>query len=270
MKPTIPNAIAAVLKASSVPMSANEIYQGIISRSLYQFNSDAPLSIVRSQLRRRCMGLEFPTAEPVKLFSMAENGKYALLPSAVKTKARRGRALTTRTVPDPKKKLDGLEKLKTLHARYADTVKRRILTSLRSLDPTAFEHFGRALLQAYGFENVEVTKRSHDGGIDGHGELKVGLSHLRAAFQCKRWHGAVGRPQIDSFRGAIQGEFELGIFFTTSRFSNEARNAARRPGAAPIALFDGIAILDVMIDKKLGIETEFLPVHSYALDNILT
>ena len=30
------------------------------------------------------------------------------------------------------------------------------------------------------------------------------------------------RPEIDKFRGAIQGEFEQGVFFTTSDFTTGA------------------------------------------------
>ena len=59
---------------------------------------------------------------------------------------------------------------------------------------------------------MEVTGAGADGGIDGHGRLRVGVATMRAAFQCKRWEGSVGRPEVDKFRGAIQGEFEQGLF----------------------------------------------------------
>jgi restriction system protein len=92
-----------------------------------------------------------------------------------------------------------------------------------------------------------------DGGIDGNGELKLGLATMRAAFQCKKWQGSVGRPEIDKFRGAIQGRFEHGYFFTTSSFSDEARRASIRDGAVPIFLFDGHEIFQIMVEKGLGI-----------------
>jgi len=77
----------------------------------------------------------------------------------------------------------------------------------------------------------------------------------------QRWQGSVGRPEIDKFRGAIQGQFEHGYFFTTSTFSNEARQASIRDGAVPIFLFDGHEIVNVMIEKGLGIVRK--PVEIY-------
>lgn len=48
----------------------------------------------------------------------------------------------------------------------------------------------------------------------------MGITYLNVAFQCKRWKNTtIGRVEIDKFRGAIQGEFEQGIIFTTSNFS---------------------------------------------------
>lgn len=88
------------------------------------------------------------------------------------------------------------------------------------IEPDAFEKFSRRLLEVYGFIDVEVTRSVKDGGIDGFGKLKVGITHLHVAFQCKRWrNNNVSRTEIDKFRGAIQGDYEQGIFFTTSNFS---------------------------------------------------
>jgi restriction system protein len=116
-------------------------------------------------------------------------------------------------------------------------------------------------LAAYGFVQVKVSGRVGDGGIDGHGNLKVGLSTMNVAFQCKRWQGPVGRPEIDKFRGAIQGEFEQGIFFTTSDFSSHARDASIKKGAVPIVLVNGDAIVQLMIDKQLGVKRR--PIETY-------
>lgn len=82
---------------------------------------------------------------------------------------------------------------------------------LNELTPRQFELFSRKLIQAYGFSEVEVTELHSDGGIDGHGKLRLGLATMRVAFQCKRWKASVGRPDVDKFRGAIQGEFEQGF-----------------------------------------------------------
>lgn len=61
-----------------------------------------------------------------------------------------------------------------------------LLNVLRELSSTGFEHFCRHLLLAYDFENVTVTKRTRDGGIDGEGILQTNpfVSSV-VVFQCK-------------------------------------------------------------------------------------
>jgi len=153
---------------------------------------------------------------------------------------------------------------------YASVFERKILEELRDHEPHEFEQFAAKLLSAYGFRNVKVThtRTAPDGGIDGNGELKAGLVNMRAAFQCKRWQGVVGRPEIDKFRGAIQGKFEHGYFFTTSTFSEEAREASIRDGAVPIFLFDGHEIIQIMIEKGLGIIRRPIEIYEDRVDTL--
>ena len=99
----------------------------------------------------------------------------------------------------------------------------------------------------------------------------IGLAYMKVAFQCKRWNaGVVARKEIDAFRGAIQGEYEQGIFFTTSSFTKEAMNYSIKQGAVPVILIDGNMIVDFMIEKQFGIEHENLPIYINALDQILS
>ena len=129
----------------------------------------------------------------------------------------------------------------------------KLLDRLLDLEPIQFEHFARKLLHAYGFASMTVTQASGDGGIDGHGMLRVGLAKMKVAFQCKRWAGNVGRPEVDKFRGAIQGEFQQGLFYTTSDFTKHATDASIRAGAVPIVLLNGPAIVDLMVKKQFGV-----------------
>jgi len=148
-----------------------------------------------------------------------------------------------------------------LHEEYEASFRAQLLEKLQGLSPREFEQFARRLLRAYGFVNVKVTQVSKDGGIDGHGKLKVGLAMMNVAFQCKRWQGNVGRPEVDKFRGAISGEFEQGLFFTTSDFTPDARDASLKRGAVPIILLNGESIVNLMIEKGLGVER--VPLYAY-------
>jgi restriction system protein len=121
-----------------------------------------------------------------------------------------------------------------LYEDYEVSFRSQLLDKLNELTARQFELFAPKLLQAYGFVDVKVTNVSSDGGIDGYGKLRLGLATMNVAFQCKRWQGNVGRPEVDKFRGAIQGEFEQGVFFVTSDFTPHAREASLKKGAVPI------------------------------------
>ena len=144
---------------------------------------------------------------------------------------------------------------------YETSFRAELLERLQNLSPRDFEHFGRRLLRTYGFLDVEVTQISKDGGIDGYGKLQVGLATMNVAFQCKRWQGNVGRTEVDKFRGAISGEFEQGIFFTTSDFTPDAKDASLKKGAVPIILINGEGIINLMIEKGFGVER--VPLYLY-------
>jgi restriction system protein len=148
-----------------------------------------------------------------------------------------------------------------MYEGYESSFRSLLLEKINEMTPRQFELFARKLLQAYGFGDVNVTSLSSDGGIDGYGKLRLGLASMNVAFQCKRWEGTVGRPEVDKFRGAIQGEFEQGIFFVTSDFSSQAREDSLRKGAVPIILLNGESIVDLMIQKGIGVER--VPLYLY-------
>src|SRR5262245_12980750 len=84
-KPTaIPQAISQVIRANKEPMAPRDIYDAIIAARRYTFKAQDPLSIVKTQLRRHCEGLNFPSARAVKYFAMTKDGKYRLLPKPIR------------------------------------------------------------------------------------------------------------------------------------------------------------------------------------------
>jgi len=262
MKKTIIEAIKVVMSGRGCPLTVAEVYDAIIAERLYSFKSDQPLHVVRSQIRRHCKGVDIPSASNIKHFELLSNGKYYLLdvpPSQEKT------AHAPSASVQPKSSTDAL--LKQIHQQYLTEFRNRTLKQLKELDPGSFEIFCKNLLSAYGFRDVFVTRVSRDGGIDGHGRLKVGFTYFNVAFQCKRWtNRPVGRPELDQFRGAIQGQYEQGIFFTTANFTPEAEVNSFKSGAVPIVLINGLTIIDIMIENNFGVETENLPVYSLAID----
>lgn len=154
--------------------------------------------------------------------------------------------------------------LRDLANQSRDDAKARLLFELKQLSPHAFELFCMELLQQLGYKNVAVTKQSGDGGIDGYGDFRQGAVSIKSAFQAKRWtETPVGRPEIDKLRGAIQGDYDHGVFITTSRFSKDAEAASYKKGAISILLLDGHAIAELMLERGIGVRRE--PVYLYEI-----
>ena len=130
-----------------------------------------------------------------------------------------------------------------------------LLGILRDIDPKAFERLCQRVLLESGFTKVSVTSYSKDGGIDGYGELRVGLISFRVCFQCKRYIGPVSAPEIQAFKRAMEGQTDKGIVITTGRFTSDARNEARRKGTKTIDLIDGNELCELLRRLELGVET---------------
>jgi restriction system protein len=131
-----------------------------------------------------------------------------------------------------------------------------LLSTLRSLSPRGFEKVCRELLRESGFENVEVTGGSADGGIDGYGTLEINpFVSFRVLFQCKRYAkgNLVSRAQVGDFRNTMIGRAEKGIIITTSGFSNAAVQEANREGAPQVELVDGDKLVEMFQRVELGV-----------------
>ncbi|MEB3342304.1 restriction endonuclease [Okeania sp.] len=132
--------------------------------------------------------------------------------------------------------------------------RQELLETIRNLSPSGFEHLCQRLLRESGFQQVEITGRSGDGGIDGKGILRINLLiSIPVLFQCKRYIGSVGAPEIRDFRGAIMGRADKGIFITTGTFTSEARREAVRDGVPPIELVDASKLILMFEQLELGL-----------------
>lgn len=134
--------------------------------------------------------------------------------------------------------------------------KERLLDTLSSIAPDAFERLSQRLLRESGFTRVQVTGRAGDGGIDGTGVLRLNLLSFHVLFQCKRWKGSVGPAVVRDFRGAMMGRADKGLIITTGTFSADARREATRDGAPAIDLIDGDALCDLLKELKLGVSVK--------------
>lgn len=137
------------------------------------------------------------------------------------------------------------------------------LDILQSLPPGGFERLCQRLLRESGFQQVKVTGRSGDGGIDGIGILQINpFVSFKVLFQCKRWGTAVGPSVVRDFRGAMMGRADKGLILSTGAFTPDAKAEAVRDGVPPIELVDGQDLITLFEQLELGLS----PRTTYEVD----
>ncbi len=130
----------------------------------------------------------------------------------------------------------------------------QLLDVIMNLHFSGFERLCQRLLREAGFQQVSITGRSGDNGIDGEGILELNpFVTFKVLFQCKRYKGSVGAPVIRDFRGAMLGRADKGIILTTGTFTQDARREARRDGAPPVELVDGDKLVEMFEKLELGL-----------------
>jgi restriction system protein len=134
----------------------------------------------------------------------------------------------------------------------------QLLQRLREEDPEFLERTVLKLLHAMGYgsseDDLQHLGGSGDGGVDGViRQDKFGLDQIY--IQAKRYGSAtVGRPDIQSFVGALTGQHATrGVFITTSSFSREAKEFARTIQQYRVILVDGEDLVRLMIENKVGV-----------------
>lgn len=140
-----------------------------------------------------------------------------------------------------------------------DALDDEILSAVKEASPSFFERLVVDLLvkMGYGGNRQDAGRalgKSGDGGIDGIiNEDRLGLDVIY--IQAKRWEGAVGRPEIQKFAGALQGQrARKGVFITSSTFSKEAVDYVTRI-ESKIILIDGSRLARLLVENDVGVST---------------
>jgi restriction system protein len=151
------------------------------------------------------------------------------------------------------------EAFETAYENLRTELSSDILEHLKKSDPTLFEKIVIEVLVKMGYggslrDAGKAIGKSGDEGIDGIiKEDRLGLDIIYV--QAKRWEATVGRPEIQKFAGALQGQrAKKGIFITTSNFSKDALDFASKI-ESKIILIDGDQLAEYMIDFNVGVTT---------------
>ena len=137
-----------------------------------------------------------------------------------------------------------------------------LLDSLLQASPTRFEHIVLDVLHSLGYganrQALQQIGGSGDGGIDGVISLDA-LGLEKVYVQAKRWQNTVGRPDVQSFYGALAGQkAKRGIFITTSGFTAQAIDFAC--SVEGLVLVDGKRLVNLMLNQGIGVSVQLYKV----------
>lgn len=151
------------------------------------------------------------------------------------------------------------ELLENAYLQVRRQIEAELLSQIKSSPPEFLERVVVDLVVRMGYggsrkDAGEALGRSGDEGIDGIiKEDPLGLDIIY--LQAKRWEGTVGRPEIQKFAGALQGQrARKGIFITTSTFTADALEYTSRI-ETKIILIDGPRLAKLMFDHGVGVAT---------------
>ncbi|MBQ8666811.1 MAG: restriction endonuclease [Lachnospiraceae bacterium] len=108
------------------------------------------------------------------------------------------------------------------------------------MDGAEFEQYCAELLEAKGFENVEMTPPSHDYGID----IIADRDGISYAIQCKCYSDSIGIKAIqEAYAGKDYYNAMIGAVMTNQSFTKTAKEFADKLN---IVLWDGDYVMDLI------------------------
>ena len=160
------------------------------------------------------------------------------------------------------------ESFEAAYQKVQDDLASEILQMVKDNPPQFFEKLVVDLLVRMGYGGTRqdagrAIGGSGDEGIDGViNEDRLGLDTVY--IQAKRWQGPVGRPEVQRFAGALQGQrSHKGIMLTSSSFTKEAQEYVSRI-ESKIILIDGPTLSHLMVDYNVGVS----PIASYEIKKV--
>lgn len=225
-------AAEAILKELNRPLTKDEICSLALEKGLVQTEGQTPAATMAAQLYIDIK------KNPNSKFMLIGKGKFAL----------KNQTLAT----DPKVVIEQ-QNLK---------LRSEIKEKLMEMDPYQFEFFVGELLTKIGYDNVEITKRSGDQGIDINAVLTLdGITDVKTVVQVKRYSKNVEDKVIRELRGSAEVD-QRGLVITTAGFTKPARTEAKAPNKMPVSLIDGDRLVDLMVKYEVGIKKELVIILS--------
>lgn len=148
-----------------------------------------------------------------------------------------------------------------------DIEKLKMIKYLSELDPFDFEVLISLLLTKMGYQDVEVTTRGNDNGIDVIAKIEIGTSMMKEIIQVKRWKKNVQRPTLDQLRGVLSTSNAIkGSIITTSDFSSGCYENAKSDHS--VNLINGEKLINFLLKYEVGFTEQVIKRHLFTPENI--
>lgn len=140
-----------------------------------------------------------------------------------------------------------------------DSLAHELITRIMQATPKFLEQIILVLLGKMGYgdgnDSLEHLGGSGDEGLDGViNQDRLGLQKIY--IQAKRYKSGnnIGRPEVQKFMGALQGQGASGgVFITTSEFTREAEEYVAKNMTPRIILIDGFELGSLLVKHEVGV-----------------
>ncbi|MFO0676696.1 MAG: HTH domain-containing protein [Polyangiaceae bacterium] len=148
--------------------------------------------------------------------------------------------------------------------RYRDGARRVMLRRVQELPGHAFVELALVALERIGMTQVKAVRRAGSPGGEAHflGVHKTGADEIRTAIVIRKDGREIGRERVTDLRGALHhyGPATAGWLVTTGQVLSGAREEAQAPGAAPVALYDGLSFCRLLEDSDVAVVKTRFPI----------
>ena len=140
--------------------------------------------------------------------------------------------------------------------RYREAGRRAMLRKIQELPGHALIELVLLGLERVGMTSIRTVRRAGAPGGEAHFAAvhRTGTDEIRTAVVVRKDGREIGRERVSDLRGALHhyGPASGGWLITTGQVLSGAREESGAP-AAPIALFDGIAVCKLLEDNDVGV-----------------
>lgn len=224
-----------LLKRAGEPMTAKELTSHAIEEGLIASGGKTPDATMAAQLYVDI------NKNPKTPFKKVGRGKFSL-----------------------RQQTESASSAQLIIEKQNELVRAALKKQLHDMDAYQFEFLVGDLLQALGYENVEVTKQSGDKGVDIMADLTLeGITDVKTVVQVKRFKQGNNIPGsiVTQLRGSAEVD-QRGLIITTSDFTKDAVAEAKAPNKMPVALVNGEKLVSLLIKHEVGVKVENVALYA--------